>query len=27
VFATVYTGDVLLNTALGFYKPSRLVGA
>lgn len=22
VFATVYTGDVLLNTALGLYKPS-----
>ena len=21
VFATVYTGDVLLNTALGLYKP------
>jgi hypothetical protein len=22
VFATVYTGDVLLNTALGLYKPT-----
>ncbi len=23
VFATVYTGDVLLNTALGLYKPTQ----
>ena len=23
VFAAVYTGDVLLNTALGLYRPSR----
>ena len=23
VFATVYTGDVLLNTALGLYEPSQ----
>lgn len=23
VFATVYTGDVLLNTALGLYEPSK----
>ncbi|MDQ3708050.1 MAG: hypothetical protein M3387_01870 [Actinomycetota bacterium] len=23
VFATVYTGDVLLNTALGLYKPAN----
>lgn len=23
VFATVYTGDVLLNTALGLYQPSK----
>ncbi len=22
VFGTVYTGDVLLNTALGLYKPT-----
>jgi hypothetical protein len=26
VFATVYTGDVLLNTALGLYQPSSWSG-
>ncbi len=26
VFAVVYTGDVLLNTALGLYQPSRWSG-
>lgn len=26
VFATVYTGDVLLNTALGLYEPSSWSG-